>query len=177
MRLIAIRHGETDWNTEQRLQGRSDIPLNGTGREQARAAATSLPDGIDIILASPLVRAIETAGILNVRFGVPIVLDERLVERDFGDFEGMYMADCDMVALRSWAANAPTPNGETLRDVGQRVAAFLGEVMQTYDKQTVLLVAHGHVIRAIYWYCHLYPQRDEESVIETPPCGFYIFDL
>lgn len=177
MQIIAIRHGHTNWNAEGRIQGRSDIPLNDIGREQVQMVVNTLPEQIDVILSSPLKRAIETAEILNVHFGVDIIIDKRLIERDFGDYEGMFIADLDMSSLRRWTDNAPTPNGETIQDVTKRVFEFLDYIKIKYYGQNVLIVAHGHVLRPINWYFNGMPQDGEETIIETGTCGFYSFHI
>ena len=89
-RLIAVRHGETAWNVEARLQGQIDIPLNERGEEQARRAARSLADDRpDIVVSSDLARARATAETIASFNRVPLFLDPALRERSFGSFEGM----------------------------------------------------------------------------------------
>ncbi|UDF04606.1 histidine phosphatase family protein [Asticcacaulis sp. AND118] len=88
--FFVLRHGQTDWNAQMRLQGSTDIPLNETGREQARVAARFLADqGITRIVASPLIRAYETANIVGRALDLPVITDGRLTERHFGIFEGL----------------------------------------------------------------------------------------
>ena len=88
-RFFYLRHGETDWNAHGRAQGRSDIPLNGTGRAQAREAAARLAGrGVGRIVASPLARARETASIVAEALDLPIEIDVDLQEVDFGAREG-----------------------------------------------------------------------------------------
>src|SRR5579871_2334109 len=89
-RLIAVRHGETAWNVEARLQGQLDIPLNDRGREQARRAALSLADERpDVVISSDLARAQATARAIAEHNGCPLVLEPDLRERSFGRFEGL----------------------------------------------------------------------------------------
>ena len=171
MIIYAMRHGQTDWNTQSRIQGKTDIPLNETGRMQARAIAESLPDGITVILSSPLKRAIETAEIVNERFGVPIVIEEALIERNFGGYEGQLMSDVDFNALRSWWSDTPTPGGETIREVCDRVFGFASAIEEKYSGQTVLIVTHGHVLCAMDWYWDGLPQRGGQSIPEMENCA------
>lgn len=90
MSFYVLRHGQTDWNVQMRLQGSTDIPLNETGRAQAHVAAKILTgEGITRIIASPLSRALETAKIVGAASGLEPVTDGRLIERNFGLFEGM----------------------------------------------------------------------------------------
>ncbi|MDR2686749.1 MAG: histidine phosphatase family protein, partial [Oscillospiraceae bacterium] len=92
MTLLYLRHGQTDWNARDLVQGRTDIPLNETGRAQARARATELigyRPPVDVIYASPLKRARETAEIIQSALGVPLYFDNRLMEMRFGRLEGV----------------------------------------------------------------------------------------
>ena len=96
MKLYVTRHGQTDWNLLQKIQGKADIALNDTGRKQARITRDQLQDvPFDILFVSPLKRAYETAVIINEPHRVPIVKDERIIERDFGILEGSRLKDLD----------------------------------------------------------------------------------
>lgn len=94
-RLVVIRHGETDWNVERRLQGAADIHLNQRGRAQARAAAATLARELvsPLIVSSPLVRAVDTANALASAAGAEVEVDERLAERTYGVWEGLTSAE------------------------------------------------------------------------------------
>ena len=90
MKIFITRHGQTEWNALGKLQGRKDIKLNEIGREQAVTTSEKIKnEKIDIIITSPLKRARETAEIINKQFNVEIVEDDRLMERCYGDFEGI----------------------------------------------------------------------------------------
>jgi broad specificity phosphatase PhoE len=179
MQIIAVRHGETDWNRQGRIQGRTDNPLNDTGRMQARAAAAVLPDKIGVIISSPLKRAAETAEIINKqRYNVEIITDERLTERDFGDYEGMFIKDLqfDVDCFRRWTDNIPTPNGETIREAAERVFGFLDWLKETRGGETALVVAHAHVIRPMYWYFNGIPTDGAaEKVFIMETGGIFYF--
>ena len=100
LRLILVRHGETDWNVEHRFQGQSDQPLNAKGHEQAKAVATRLQDSvIDLVISSPLQRALETANAIAAHLNLTVQCDDRLKERHFGVLEGEHYAN--------WTANHP----------------------------------------------------------------------
>ena len=89
MAILMIRHGETDWNVAKKVQGKADIPLNENGIEQAKTARQKLKnEKIDIIICSPLKRARQTAEIINAEIQCPILYEEGITERDFGEFEG-----------------------------------------------------------------------------------------
>ena len=89
MKLYISRHGQTPWNVEDLICGRTDVPLTEVGQQQAlRLAESALDKGIDVILCSPMLRARQTAQAVSDAIGVPIQIDERLIEMDFGTFEG-----------------------------------------------------------------------------------------
>ena len=139
MKIYAVRHGQTDMNAKGRIQGsKSDLPLNKTGRKQALDAAKSLSDkGIGLIVTSPMKRAMETAGIIAEQLkiaGSKMVIGTRLRERDFGDYEGRLMSEVDINSLRRWTDNAPTPGGETIRELAARVFEFLDERIEDFER-------------------------------------------
>lgn len=149
MKLYIARHGETAWNLENRVSGRTDVPLTERGREQARALArNAMGKGIEVILASPLQRAQETARAVSDAIGVPILTDGRLVELNFGIFEGGPRSDPDFCRTRG---RMPTryPGGESAFDLACRVYSLLYDVKRDYGDKTVLLVCHGGVCRMV----------------------------
>ena len=99
MKVYFVRHGQTDWNVQSRIQGQSDIPLNQRGIAQAKALAAQLKTlAIDCIITSPLQRTKQTAALLNETLQVPILEEEGLKERDFGEFEGVLKSEMDFDA-------------------------------------------------------------------------------
>jgi len=177
MEIYVIRHGQTDWNAQKRIQGRSDNLLNHVGKKHVEEAAATLPEQIDIIFSSPLKRALETAEIINRRYCVDILIDERLIERNFGVYEGNPMDSLDLDSLRRWTDNTPIVNGETIRDVAKRVFEFLDYVKSQFYGKTILIVAHGHVIRPVIWYFNGLPKKGEEVIIQTGTSEFYSFSI
>lgn len=139
-----IRHGQTDWNRDDRLQGSSDIPLNETGREQAHEAARLLQDGRwEVVVSSPLQRARLTAQImaddLRIELGPSYV---ELVERDYGSHEGD--SSSEMVALHP---DRDYPGAETLVSVVERGIAGLRRIAADYRDRNTIIVCHGTIIR------------------------------
>lgn len=140
-----VRHGETDWNRQGRLQGSSDVPLNETGRAQARDAALELRGrNWTTIVSSPLVRAAETADIIAADLGLTVAdhLSD-LRERHYGAAEGMTEYDA-YDEFGGWF-----PGLEPRRDVAERATRALGKVQAEYPDNEVIVVAHGGVIRAM----------------------------
>jgi broad specificity phosphatase PhoE len=175
MKIYAIRHGQTDWNKEEKIQGRTDIPLNETGILQAEEAAENFKNKeIAKIYSSPLVRAVKTAEIINEKINVSITPDVRLIERDFGDYEGLFIKDSPMDGLRRYTGVHKIPNGETFDKMILRIFGFLDEVI--LPKQNILLVTHGHVLRVIDWYFKGIP-KENEVTLQNKNCQIYEYEV
>lgn len=154
--LTLIRHGETDYNAEGRLQGGIDVPLNARGVAQAHQAGARLTGyGIQVILSSPLQRAYQTATIISQYLHLPVETMPEFAERNLGVFEGLTGAEIQSRYPALWAANvglqmfASPPGGESLYEFSRRVDRGLRLIRQRYPEQHVLLVAHGFVGRVI----------------------------
>ena len=94
--IYVTRHGQTNWNLEKKVMGRCDEPLNDKGKSQALETKNKLLDvGIDLIICSPLLRTKQTAEIINGNRNIPVIYDDRIIERDFGEFEGMQVDNFD----------------------------------------------------------------------------------
>lgn len=157
-RIIAIRHGETAWNVDTRIQGHLDIPLNATGRWQAQRAAQALADEpITAIYASDLLRAYETAQAVANALGVDIAKAPGLRERDFGAFQGHTFAEIEAtqpeLALR-WRKRdpdfSPPQGGESLNRFRDRVLACVDQLAARHPGELIALVAHGGVMDVLY---------------------------
>lgn len=152
MNLYITRHGQTDYNKKSLLQGRRDISLNEVGRAQAREASENLKNiKFDAVYASPLDRAIETASILSGLDRSEIIIDRRIIEVDFGDYEAAYFYTLPLKMSLYWALpevfKAPK-TVETVKQMVQRSREFLDDIeKQPYEN--VLVVCHGGIIRAI----------------------------
>ena len=147
-----IRHGETDFNRQRRLQGAMGVPLNETGREQARLLAAHLGGArLDIIYASPISRAEETAAIIAAELDLPLQEDSRLREIAFGDFEGLTFAEVKArypAAARKWESgylSYRVPGGESRDDVSRRMRQAWDEIVSA-DHENVALVSHGSAL-------------------------------
>jgi uncharacterized phosphatase len=149
MTIAFIRHGQTDWNAAGRMQGTSDIPLNDTGRQQARDAVAVLTDaqlagaGWEVIVSSPLQRARETAQIIADGLGIELGRTyDLLVERSYGEGEGLTMNEI----LERWP-DREYPGLEPLDSVVARGTAALGQIADEYPGRNVVIVCHGTLIR------------------------------
>lgn len=144
--LYLVRHGETAWNRRRRIQGRTDVPLNDTGRRQARLTGELLTRRpVRAVYTSPLSRALETAEIIAAEIGLPApILDDELMERDYGDAEGLDLAEVD----RRFPNGAPVPGRESREQVAERVVPALLRIATAHPGESVVAVSHGGAIRA-----------------------------
>jgi broad specificity phosphatase PhoE len=152
-RILLVRHGQTAWNAEGRLQGHTDIELDATGRDQARALASTLGDaGVTRVWSSDLLRARQTAALVaaELEIGGPEV-DAELRERSFGVFEGLTRDACAAQhpdAWRDWLAQTGHPPGGEPRDAAiARMQRALSRVVADAGDGTSLVVSHGGVMR------------------------------
>ena len=149
-KVLFIRHGQTDFNRERRLQGAMPVPLNECGRAQSRSLAEYLTTvSIDAIYTSPRSRALETAQIIGAILRQPVRQDERLAEIAFGDFEGHTFAEVEArfpLAYRKWEAGYrlyQVPGGESRLDVQRRMQAAWDDITSVSDLETVAMVGHS----------------------------------
>lgn len=154
IRILLIRHGETEWNRVRRFQGRSDVPLNHKGREQARALALALKEErLEAIYTSPLSRAMETARFIHTYHPIiPLLVEDGLVEMDLGKFDGM--------EAQQWATQYPEfladwrrdpssvrmPGGESLSEVQMRVLNTLERIAQPRPPEGTLLISSHNFV-------------------------------
>ena len=155
-RFLLVRHGQTQWNREERFRGRADLPLNETGARQAEAVAWSLKAWpVSAIYHSPLKRALETASIIAGALALPSVNLDALIDIDFGSWTGLSdqeAATQDGALWHTWLESPQKvrfPGGESLDDVRQRVVAAVEELAVRHDRQTVILVSHNVVCRVL----------------------------
>jgi len=149
-RFFLVRHGETEWNKNRIIQGVSDIPLNDTGRAQAAAVGDILAaHRFDLLVSSPLSRAMETATIIATRLGMPapLVVGD-LVERNYGEAEGSSGLDLDI----RYPDGAEVPGRESREEVTTRVVRVLNDLAIRHPEADILAVAHGGVIRSVVEY-------------------------
>lgn len=157
-RVLAVRHGETAWNVDTRIQGQLDIPLNDTGRWQAeRLAAAVADEGVSAIYSSDLLRAYQTAHAISRACHLPIVTDIGLRERGFGEFEGNTYKEIEArwpEQAERWRKRdvdfSPGVHGESLRVFFERCVAVASRLAAAHPGETIALVAHGGVMDCLY---------------------------
>ncbi len=158
-RILAIRHGETAWNVDTRLQGHLDIPLNEVGLRQAQHLAQALlqRETIDAIYASDLSRAHTTAQAIAQALGLTVKMHPGLRERHFGAFQGRTYAEIETeLPEHAWHWRKRTPDwtppegGESLITLRERIVATVDELAAQHPGQQVVMVAHGGVLDILY---------------------------
>ena len=165
-RILLVRHAETDWNHTRRFQGRSNLPLNQKGRDQAHALALALKDEfLAAIYSSPLARAMETAHLIKVFHpSVPLFQEEGLIEMHLGELEGMesaHWAEQYPDFRKAWLENpalVSMPGGESLREVQDRAVQALERITGLYPPgSTLLFCSHSFVNLTILCYASKIP--------------------
>ncbi len=185
--IYFVRHGSTDWNEyknskgikDPRCQGRVDLPLNQTGICQAQQTAEAMNDKeFDRVICSPLLRAKQTCEIIY-KGQKPIEIDERIIERDFGEFEGLTRSEFDFNGFWNINSNQNFKLAENIEDVEKRVFNFLDELKQK-PNEDVLLVSHGGVGLVLMTYFKGIPSDGNYLSFEMPngkPITFDFKDL
>ena len=158
-RLCLIRHGETSWNAEKRLQGHTDIPLNSRGALQARQMAQALKDinlTFDVLYTSDLKRAADTANAVVELFGVDAQVDSTLRERHFGALQGLSISEAPLLRPDIWQAHIARDlehelaGGESIQQFALRVQSALDKIQVRHAGKTILIVSHGGTLDMIY---------------------------
>ena len=156
-RIIAVRHGETAWNVDTRLQGHLDIALNTKGIWQAGQVANALAsEPVDAVYSSDLLRAWQTANAIAFATNSPLTADIGLRERGFGEFEGKTYAEIEALwpqASQQWRKREPNwapPGGESLTTMRERVLTTASTLAQQHIGGQIVLVAHGGVMDILY---------------------------
>ena len=176
-RLCMVRHGETAWNAEGRVQGQVDVPLNEVGRAQARAVAEALAgERFDAVYSSDLLRVRQTAEPAAGRLGLPVAYDSQLRERHYGMFERHTYAEvrerypAEYARFRDKDPDFDFVSGEALRDFERRALACVAALVERHPGQSLLVFTHGGVLEMVYRYATgrgLSTERD----FEVPNAG------
>ncbi len=152
MTIYVTRHGQTPWNEQNLVCGVTDISLSPAGKQQAEELALILENKpLDLVFSSPLARAMETAKTICSKWNLQCIPDKRLIEQNYGVFEGARRDDPDFLTARRQFASR-FPEGESTLELAQRVYQFLDDLKQEHIGQNVLLVCHNYVARVIRSY-------------------------
>ena len=156
MKILSTRHGQTEYNRKDIILGTTDIELNETGIAQAYELAERVAaiDGIGLIIASPMKRALRTARIVSERTGIKLITDERLREWDYGEYEGHSRYTEGFAENKTQFSVKMGRTGESLIQLAHRVYSAIDDYINEYSGMTVLLVSHGGVCRVIETYFH-----------------------
>lgn len=149
--LILVRHGQTDANAAGLLLGQTDPPLNDAGRRQAEAVAARVAAyAPERVISSPLLRTVQTAEVVAAACGLPVDVEHRLIEVDYGDYDGVPFAELPSDLVRRWRTEADfaPPGGESLASVGVRMARLAEEILVDLGRAPVVAVSHVSPIKA-----------------------------
>ena len=152
-RILFARHGQTDYNIDERVCGKSPAELTEEGKNQARKLGKLLEnEGVDVILCSPLKRARDTALIANEYIGAKIITDDRFAEWDYGSYEAILLSQAKGFQEAKLEFGVRLGGGESVLQLAHRVYSAIDDIRKNYDQKTALVVCHGGVCRVAYTY-------------------------
>lgn len=164
--IYLVRHGQTDWNVERKTQGHTDIPLNENGKNQAHNLSDKISNfKIDKIISSDLLRAKETAEIINEKFNVSIECDKRLREMNYGDLEGVCRDELTPDIWEIFNNKPDKLHAEHIESVFDRVKSFFDEL--NLNDENILIVTHGGTLRMIMYYANYKDKFDKKIYMEN----------
>lgn len=171
MNLYTIRHGETNMG-KNKVIATEDEPLNHNGKQQAIKLGKKLNQlDIDLIFCSPIERAKHTLALFDLDKNIPIIIEDRLKERDVGIYEKVPFANLDWEKFWGYDSDLKYPEAESMKHVYQRVANFIDELKVKETDKNILFVTHGGIMRAIYWYFN----GIDQSLFTCENCKIYSY--
>ena len=180
MKVYVLLHGSTEFDEKGLIIGKNDPELSETGKDEARRAVTQLTEkGIDMILSAPQKYTMGTAEIVAEGIGFDaskVTKGVKLFERYFGDLDGAPKAEVDMFFQTSWLSNADTPNGETIKEVGNRIISYMNNMVKIFRTKTMLLVVPEQVAVILYWFFNGLPDAGSEHILGTENGKVYVYD-
>lgn len=178
MKIYTARHGQTDYNKSDIVLGTTDIELNETGIMQAQELAGKIAelDDIDVMLVSPMKRAIKTAQMISEKTGLEPITEERLREWDYGEFEGKSRYTDGFAENKINFGVKMGKSGESLLQLAHRVYSLLDDVIAKYKGKNVLLVCHGGICRIIETYFHDMTTQEFASWF-SKNCELTVYDI
>ena len=177
MILYAVRHGQTEKNKLGLVQGQTEADLNEVGiseAEKLKELVASL--SIDVVISSPLRRAKDTASIITNN-QLPINIDDRLIERDWGLCEGAHIDEVDTVKCWNFYLNTDANRIEKVQDLLKRVSEFLEDIKVRYSDKNVLVVTYSAILRAIHYCVRPVPEDGDMSKLELPNLRIIEYEL
>lgn len=179
MKIYFVRHGQTDWNLERKMQGgESEKELNETGIEQAKQAREKIKElEYDMIIRSPMKRVEQTTSLINERKDVPIIIEERIRERKLGELEGHVVTEEIENNIWDYELNYNIQGGENLHDFEKRILEFIQEIKQKYNDKTILVVAHGGVAKLLIANFWGMPESRNLIEIDVKNCEILEFEI
>lgn len=177
MKLYIVRHGQTDGNINRIMDGVRDIDLNETGIEQAKTTRDALSEiNFDLVICSPLSRTKHTMEIINLK-NTPVIFDERVKERDCGEFTGKSFDSLDRDLYWNYYDKNIYEKAESISHIFNRVYSFLDEIKEKYKDKTILLVTHEGVTKVINCYFNGVPEDGNLQVLGLKNCEIKEYDL
>lgn len=177
MKLYVVRHGQTDWNLNNFLQGNTDVGLNETGIIQAKEIKEKLKNiDFDLCYSSPLSRAYDTAKII-CDGKVDIKLDNRLEERELGEFEGKHKDFYDGKFYWNLKINSSDKGVESPKNLLARVASFYKDILSKHNNETILIVSHGAVVRSLNFVINGYDDNTDIYAFDVPNCHVFEYEV
>lgn len=177
MKLYVVRHGQTDQNVLGLVQGDTESDLTEKGIEDAKALQELVASlDIDVVVSSPLRRAIDTAKLItNDKY--EIIIDDRLIERDYGLSEGKPVDEELTVKYWDFKLNTDINEVEKVQDLMFRITEFIEDMRNKYDDKKVLVVAHSAILRAIHYAINGIPEDGDLLKIEIPNLRIIEYDI
>lgn len=177
MKLYVVRHGQTDQNVLGLVQGDTESDLTEKGIEDAKALQELVSSlNIDVVVSSPLRRAIDTAKLItNDKY--EIIIDDRLIERDYGLSEGKPVDEELTVKYWDFKLNTDINEVEKVQDLMFRITEFIEDMRNKYDDKKVLVVAHSAILRAIHYAINGIPEDGDLLKIEIPNLRIIEYDI
>ena len=177
MKLYVVRHGQTDKNVLGLVQGDTESDLTEKGREEAKALQELVKSlDVDVVVSSPLRRALDTAKLIT-NDEKEIIVDDRLIERDFGLSEGKPVDEELTVKYWDFRLNTDINQVEKVQDLMFRITEFIEDLRNKYDDKKVLVVAHSAILRAIHYAINGIPEDGDLLKIEIPNLRIIEYDI
>lgn len=177
MNLYVTRHGQTDGNLYRIMDGIKDIDINEEGIKQANITKELLKDvQFDLVICSPLIRTKHTMEIININ-NAPVIYDDRIIERDCGEFLGMSWDSFDRDWYWNYNNKTIYEKAESIDTLFKRVYEFLDDIKEKYNDKTILLVTHSGVTKVINCYFNGVPEDGNLQVIGLKNCEVKMYEL